>query len=134
MFFGWIPPSRPLSMGFPPQPPACQPKAAHSCDVVDGRFYVFGGWNGKRALNDRRRTTEMEHGEGGGVIHKRLCDFYFDIFVFLMDFRYFVFDIYFNVYLFWVIFYVFVICVFDVCYLTFCVLRFSILHYSVFCI
>jgi len=28
------------------------PRAAHSCDVIDGRLYVFGGWNGKRALND----------------------------------------------------------------------------------
>lgn len=28
------------------------PRAAHSCDVIDGRMWVFGGWNGKRALND----------------------------------------------------------------------------------
>lgn len=36
-----------------PQTQGCPgPRAAHSCDVVDGRLYVFGGWNGKRALND----------------------------------------------------------------------------------
>eukprot|EP00913_Durusdinium_trenchii_P033791 g31632.t1 len=28
------------------------PRAAHSCDIIDGRLYLFGGWNGKRALND----------------------------------------------------------------------------------
>jgi N-acetylneuraminic acid mutarotase len=28
------------------------PRAAHSCNVVDGRLYIFGGWNGKKALND----------------------------------------------------------------------------------
>ena len=28
------------------------PRAAHSCDVLDGHLYVFGGWNGKKALND----------------------------------------------------------------------------------
>lgn len=36
-----------------PQTRSCPgPRAAHSCDIVDGRLYVFGGWNGKRALND----------------------------------------------------------------------------------
>lgn len=33
------------------------PRAAHSCDVIDGRLYVFGGWNGKRALNDLHVLT-----------------------------------------------------------------------------
>merc|ERR1719446_856374 len=28
------------------------PRAAHSCDVVDNKLVVFGGWNGKKALND----------------------------------------------------------------------------------
>ncbi|KAF4656466.1 Kelch motif [Perkinsus chesapeaki] len=28
------------------------PRAAHSCDVIDGSLYIFGGWNGKKALND----------------------------------------------------------------------------------
>ncbi|EER02129.1 kelch repeat protein, putative [Perkinsus marinus ATCC 50983] len=28
------------------------PRAAHSCDVIDGNLYIFGGWNGKKALND----------------------------------------------------------------------------------
>lgn len=28
------------------------PRAAHSCDVVDAKLIVFGGWNGKKALND----------------------------------------------------------------------------------
>lgn len=27
-------------------------RAAHSCDVIGTRLFVFGGWNGKRALND----------------------------------------------------------------------------------
>mmetsp|Transcript_74769 Transcript_74769/g.139590 ORF Transcript_74769/g.139590 Transcript_74769/m.139590 type:complete len:512 (+) Transcript_74769:72-1607(+) len=36
-----------------PQTQNCPgPRAAHSCDVVEGRLYIFGGWNGKRALND----------------------------------------------------------------------------------
>eukprot|EP00928_Gymnodinium_smaydae_P078349 TRINITY_DN6222_c0_g1_i1.p1 TRINITY_DN6222_c0_g1~~TRINITY_DN6222_c0_g1_i1.p1 ORF type:complete len:526 (+),score=114.64 TRINITY_DN6222_c0_g1_i1:260-1837(+) len=36
-----------------PEMQACPgPRAAHSCDVINGRFYLFGGWNGKRALND----------------------------------------------------------------------------------
>jgi len=36
-----------------PQTEACPgPRAAHSCDVIDGRLFVFGGWNGKKALND----------------------------------------------------------------------------------
>lgn len=36
-----------------PQTRGCPgPRAAHSCDIIDGRLYVFGGWNGKRALND----------------------------------------------------------------------------------
>lgn len=28
------------------------PRAAHSCDLIDNKLYVFGGWNGKKALND----------------------------------------------------------------------------------
>mmetsp|Transcript_88738 Transcript_88738/g.185549 ORF Transcript_88738/g.185549 Transcript_88738/m.185549 type:complete len:522 (-) Transcript_88738:66-1631(-) len=36
-----------------PDTQACPgPRAAHSCDVIDGRLYIFGGWNGKKALND----------------------------------------------------------------------------------
>lgn len=27
-------------------------RAAHSCDKVGNCLYIFGGWNGKRALND----------------------------------------------------------------------------------
>ena len=27
-------------------------RAAHSCDKVDNCLYIFGGWNGKNALND----------------------------------------------------------------------------------
>lgn len=28
------------------------PRAAHSCDLIGNKLYVFGGWNGKQALND----------------------------------------------------------------------------------
>jgi len=28
------------------------PRAAHSCNLVGTRLYVFGGWNGKKGLND----------------------------------------------------------------------------------
>ena len=28
------------------------PRSAHSCDIVDSKLYLFGGWNGKKALND----------------------------------------------------------------------------------
>ena len=27
-------------------------RAAHSCDVIGNKLYIFGGWNGKKALND----------------------------------------------------------------------------------
>ena len=27
-------------------------RAAHSCDKVGNFLYIFGGWNGKKALND----------------------------------------------------------------------------------
>ena len=27
-------------------------RAAHSCDKVGNCLYIFGGWNGKKALND----------------------------------------------------------------------------------
>lgn len=27
-------------------------RAAHSCDKVGNNLYIFGGWNGKQALND----------------------------------------------------------------------------------
>ena len=27
-------------------------RAAHSCDLIGNNLYVFGGWNGKKALND----------------------------------------------------------------------------------
>jgi hypothetical protein len=27
-------------------------RAAHSCDKVGNNLYIFGGWNGKKALND----------------------------------------------------------------------------------
>jgi hypothetical protein len=27
-------------------------RAAHSCDKVGNSLYIFGGWNGKKALND----------------------------------------------------------------------------------
>eukprot|EP00397_Hematodinium_sp_SG-2012_P019276 GEMP01019798.1.p1 GENE.GEMP01019798.1~~GEMP01019798.1.p1 ORF type:complete len:506 (+),score=89.70 GEMP01019798.1:136-1653(+) len=28
------------------------PRAAHSCDTYNTKLYIFGGWNGKNALND----------------------------------------------------------------------------------
>ena len=28
------------------------PRAAHSCELIGNKLYVFGGWNGKKALND----------------------------------------------------------------------------------
>lgn len=28
------------------------PRAAHSCDLVGNKLFVFGGWDGKKALND----------------------------------------------------------------------------------
>lgn len=28
------------------------PRAAHSCNLVGNKLYVFGGWNGKKGLND----------------------------------------------------------------------------------
>ena len=28
------------------------PRAAHSCDLIGNKLFVFGGWNGKSALND----------------------------------------------------------------------------------
>jgi N-acetylneuraminic acid mutarotase len=37
----------PVSTGSPPGA-----RAAHSCDAIGSKLYVFGGWNGKRALND----------------------------------------------------------------------------------
>ncbi len=27
-------------------------RAAHSCDLISGKLYVFGGWNGINALCD----------------------------------------------------------------------------------
>ena len=27
-------------------------RAAHSCDKVGNNLFIFGGWNGKKALND----------------------------------------------------------------------------------
>lgn len=31
---------------------APSPRAAHSCDLIGNKLYIFGGWNGERALND----------------------------------------------------------------------------------
>eukprot|EP00439_Symbiodinium_sp_Y106_P021504 s2689_g2.t1 len=43
----------PFNLGSELQTQNCPgPRAAHSCDIIDGRLYLFGGWNGKRALND----------------------------------------------------------------------------------
>jgi N-acetylneuraminic acid mutarotase len=28
------------------------PRAAHSCELIGNQLYLFGGWNGKKALND----------------------------------------------------------------------------------
>jgi hypothetical protein len=28
------------------------PRAAHSCNLIGNRMIVFGGWNGKKGLND----------------------------------------------------------------------------------
>ena len=33
-------------------PPNLGCRAAHSCDKVGNCLYIFGGWNGKKALND----------------------------------------------------------------------------------
>ena len=27
-------------------------RAAHSCEMINNKLYIFGGWNGKKALND----------------------------------------------------------------------------------
>ena len=37
-------------------------RAAHSCDVIANKLYMFGGWNGKKALNDLHMldTEEMK--------------------------------------------------------------------------
>ena len=35
--------NEPLNLGF---------RAAHSCDKIGSNLYVFGGWNGKKALNN----------------------------------------------------------------------------------
>eukprot|EP00744_Colponema_vietnamica_P003773 GILI01005726.1.p1 GENE.GILI01005726.1~~GILI01005726.1.p1 ORF type:complete len:497 (+),score=112.38 GILI01005726.1:197-1687(+) len=35
---------------FDTEPPG--PRAAHSCDFINNKLYIFGGWNGKKALND----------------------------------------------------------------------------------
>ena len=37
-------------------------RAAHSCDIVGNSLYIFGGWNGKKALNDLHvlDTEEMQ--------------------------------------------------------------------------
>lgn len=34
------------------EPPFLGSRAAHSCDKVGNCLYIFGGWNGKKALND----------------------------------------------------------------------------------
>ena len=36
----------------PQNDPPSSCRAAHSCDKVGSNLYIFGGWNGKRALND----------------------------------------------------------------------------------
>ncbi len=28
------------------------PRAAHSCNLIGNKMIVFGGWNGKKGLND----------------------------------------------------------------------------------
>jgi hypothetical protein len=28
------------------------PRAAHSCELINDKLFFFGGWNGKKALND----------------------------------------------------------------------------------
>jgi len=28
------------------------PRAAHSCEYIGNKLFFFGGWNGKKALND----------------------------------------------------------------------------------
>lgn len=28
------------------------PRAAHSCEIIGNKLLFFGGWNGKKALND----------------------------------------------------------------------------------
>ena len=37
------------------------PRAAHSCDLIGNKLYVFGGWNGKKV---RKRGV---HGDGSAV-------------------------------------------------------------------
>jgi len=42
----------PLTSVAPGSPPDCPgPRAAHSCNVIDSRLYVFGGWNGKSGID-----------------------------------------------------------------------------------
>ena len=44
-----------LSVPFPSLPSkfvCVGSRAAHSCDKVHNCLYIFGGWNGKNALND----------------------------------------------------------------------------------
>lgn len=35
------------------------PRAAHSCNLVGTKLYVFGGWNGKKGLNDLHRLDVL---------------------------------------------------------------------------
>ena len=37
------------------------PRAAHSCDLIGNKLYVFGGWNGKKV---RKRGV---HGDGSAA-------------------------------------------------------------------
>ncbi|CEL93311.1 unnamed protein product [Vitrella brassicaformis CCMP3155] len=46
------------------------PRAAHSCDVLEGKLYVFGGWNGKKALNDLH-VLDVAKGEWHEVVPNR---------------------------------------------------------------
>jgi N-acetylneuraminic acid mutarotase len=39
--------SIPIQQSDPPGP-----RAAHSCEIIGRKIYLFGGWNGKKALND----------------------------------------------------------------------------------
>jgi Kelch motif len=32
--------------------PVPGPRAAHSCNLIGNKLFVFGGWNGKKGLND----------------------------------------------------------------------------------
>lgn len=41
---------RKIEIGIIQDNPGC--KAAHSAEIIDNKIYIFGGWNGKKTLNE----------------------------------------------------------------------------------